>query len=190
MGPKNNNFSGHPPGTSAAADAQANTGSDGSAPHVQLDQWVHEYSGDLKRFLAKRRFIESDIKDVCQEVYLRLMRFERPEVIQNPRAYLFRIAANVAHDFRLRRPQWDPLETSKFEESSEPGPEQVADETRLMKIVASLPALPRAVIALKHQEGLSYTQISERLGVSPRRVKRAVALGYAQVRHALQEDVP
>ena len=88
--------------------------------------WAREYAADLHRFLSKRRFVESDIKDVCQEVYLRLLRFERTEVIQNPLAYLFRVAANVAHDFRLRQMQWTPLEAEQLEAPTpEPGPGQV-----------------------------------------------------------------
>src|ERR1700704_4924663 len=90
--------------------------------------WARDYAADLHRFLSKRRFIESDIKDVCQEVYLRLLRFERTEVIQNPMAYLFRVAANVAHDFRLRQLQWTPLESEQLEEpASDLGPEQLLD---------------------------------------------------------------
>src|SRR5271166_5364331 len=84
--------------------------------------WAREYAGDLHRFLSKRQFIESDIKDVCQEVYLRLLRFERTEVIQNPLAYLFRVAANVAHDFRLRQIQWTPLQAEQLERpATDPG---------------------------------------------------------------------
>jgi dipeptidyl-peptidase-4 len=85
-------------------------------------RWARDYAEDLRRFLAKRRIIESDIKDVCQEVYLRLLRFDRGEVIQNPQAYLYRVAANVAHDFRLRQPPWDPMEAEQLDQpTGEPG---------------------------------------------------------------------
>src|ERR1700726_3835444 len=111
--------------------------------------WAREYAADLHRFLTKRRVIESDIKDVCQEVYLRLLRFERMEVIQNPQAYLFRVAANVAHDFRLRQAQWTLTEPQLDEPTAEPGPEQLADieyrKQRISLMLANLPPIPRAV---------------------------------------------
>jgi RNA polymerase sigma factor (sigma-70 family) len=161
-------------------------------------QWVAAYADDLRRFLAKRRLIESDIKDVCQEVYLRLLRFNRGEVIHNPQAYLFRVAANVAHDFKLRRPQWASLESEPIEEAalgtdSSGDPESLADETSrsraLLRVMAELPPLPRAVIALQYHDGLSYEQIAERLGVSQRVVKRAVARAFALMREALIKEV-
>jgi RNA polymerase sigma-70 factor (ECF subfamily) len=152
--------------------------------------WARDYAADLHRFLSKRRFIESDIKDVCQEVYLRLLRFERTEVIQNPMAYLFRVAANVAHDFRLRQAQWIPLEPEQLEEAAtEPGPEQLLDTEHrnrlLAEMLAALPPLSRAALVLQANEGLTYEEIANRLGVSRRVVKRAVARGYALAREAL-----
>jgi RNA polymerase sigma-70 factor (ECF subfamily) len=159
----------------------------------RIGGWAREYAADLQRFLSKRRFIESDIKDVCQEVYLRLLRFERTEVIQNPMAYLFRVAANVAHDFRLRQAQWTPLEAAQLEEpTTQPGPEQVLDSEyrnrRLTEVLATLPTLSRAALVLQSQEELTYEEIAARLGVTRRVVKRAVARGYALAREALGQD--
>jgi RNA polymerase sigma factor (sigma-70 family) len=155
--------------------------------------WAREYAADLRRFLSKRRFIESDIKDVCQEVYLRLLRFERTEVIQNPKAYLFRVAANVAHDFRLRQAHWTPLDAEQMEEpATEPGPEQLLDaeyrSRRMAEMLATLPALSRAALVLQSQEELTYEEIAARLGVTRRVVKRAIARGYALAREALGQD--
>lgn len=155
--------------------------------------WAREYAADLHRFLSKRQFIESDIKDVCQEVYLRLLRFERTEVIQNPMAYLFRVAANVAHDFRLRQVQWTPLEAEQLEEPApDPGPEQLLDaeyrNRRLAEMLATLPPLSRAALVLHSQEELTYEEIAARLGVTRRVVKRAIARGYALARESLGQD--
>lgn len=170
----------------------------GAGPEPALDaglaQWAREYADDLRRFLAKRHLIESDIKDVCQEVYLRLLRFERSAVVQNPQAYLFRVAANVAHDFKLRRARWTSLEDEMIEElRGDSTPEQAAtaaDRSRhLMRVVTALPPLPRAALMLKYRDGLSYAQISDKLAVSHRAVKRAVARGLALMREALQKEI-
>ncbi|MBL8265654.1 RNA polymerase sigma factor [Steroidobacter sp.] len=162
------------------------------------EQWASVYANDLQRFLAKRRLVESDIKDVCQEVFLRLLRFNRGEVIHNPLAYLFRVAANVAHDFKLRRPQWTSLESETVEEAAlgtdaSDGPESLADATYrtrfLQRAMAELPPLPRAVLALQYHESLSYDEIAQRLGVSPRVVKRAMARAFTLMREALAKEV-
>ncbi len=158
----------------------------------RLARWVRDYAPDLHRFLAKRRLIESDIQDVCQEVYLRLLRFDRTEVAINPQAYLIRVAANVAHDFRLRRLHWVALDPELPEEASpDPGPERLAEmssrQGQLMTALASLPPLSRAVLALQSQEDLTYEQIAHRLGVTRRSVKRAVARGLELLRTQMRE---
>lgn len=159
-----------------------------------VDRWARDYAEDLRRFLLKRRVIESDIKDVCQEVYLRMLRFERAETLQNPLAYLFRVAANVAHDFRLRQARWaDASESAPEEQETAPSAEELVEaashKRALLRALAALPPLVRAVIALRYQESLTYDEIAERLGVSRRVVQRAVVRGYAQMREALQKDL-
>lgn len=154
--------------------------------------WVREHAADLQRFLAKRRIVESDIHDICQEVYLRLLRFERTEVIHNPQAYLFRVAANVAHDFNLRKRQWTPLEADQLDAladiaDSAPLADAEHRSRLLAAILAQLPPLPRAALALLAQEELTYEEIAARLGVSHRAVKRAVARGYALARESLAQ---
>src|SRR5262249_44259091 len=145
--------------------ARMTDGSPSASPSAPgLENWARAYADDLKRFLAKRRLVESDIKDVCQEVYLRLLRFQRAEIVQNPHAYLFRVAANVAHDFKLRRPQWASLDAQTVDEMDrEPAPEEIAESTYrarcLMRVMAELPPLPRAAVVLQFREGLSYAQI-------------------------------
>jgi len=46
----------------------------------------------LKRFLSR----EEDIEDVSQEAYLKAYNIEQKSDIDNPKAYLFRVAKNVA----------------------------------------------------------------------------------------------
>ncbi len=165
-------------------------------PHVasaNIAQWVHDYAQDLHRFLAKRRFIESDIKDICQEVYVRLLRFERSEVVKNPAAYLFRVAANVAHDYKLRQPNWFPLGTPELDKmpsdaSAEESAASADTHRTLFRALDRLPALPRAALALQAREDISLEEIAQRLGTSRRAVRKAITLGHQLMREALEKD--
>ncbi len=155
--------------------------------------WAQDYAEDLKRFLAKRRLIEADIKDVSQEVFLRLLRFERPAVVENPLAYILRVAANVSHDFRLRQARWEPLEAARpemleDERSVEQPTEDAFRARRVEDALARLPPVMRAVLALQSREDLTYAEIAVRLGITRRSVKRAIENGYAALRDSLARE--
>lgn len=161
---------------------------------AQVARWARDYALDMQRFLAKRRLIESDIKDVCQEVYLRLLRFDRVEAVKNPAAYLFRVAANVAHDFKLRKPEWAPLEAEDLNSlPSDVSTEDLADLTArqrtLFQAIDRLPPVPRAALALQTLEELSHEEIANRLGISRRAVRKAVTRGHELLRGMLTRDL-
>jgi DNA-directed RNA polymerase specialized sigma24 family protein len=65
-------------------------------PHSRLAEWFRELRVPLRRFIARRRgVVAADLDDVAQEVFLRLPRYDREELIADPRGYLFKVAANV-----------------------------------------------------------------------------------------------
>lgn len=53
---------------------------------------------ELLRFLARRTGDAERAADVAQEVWLRVAAADAGAAIDNPRAYLFRVAANLATD--------------------------------------------------------------------------------------------
>lgn len=57
----------------------------------------------LLRFFRGQVSQPSEAENLVQAVYLRVLKFERRESIRCPRAYLFRIAANIAREYWLKR---------------------------------------------------------------------------------------
>src|SRR5438552_11061185 len=68
-----------------------------------VEDLAHHYGVDLIRFIAKRVRTLADARDLAQEAYVRLLRMQRKDLIRHPRAYLYRIAANVLYEFELKR---------------------------------------------------------------------------------------
>ena len=72
------------------------------------------YGGQLRRFLSARLRNATDIPDLAQEIYLRLLRIKDHEAIRNPQAYLFTVAMHVLHQHALqhsaRAHPMDPLD--------------------------------------------------------------------------------
>ena len=61
-----------------------------------------EHNRTLINFLLARLKSEADAREVAQEAYVRLLQLDQPGSVSFLRAYLFRVAANLATD-RLRQ---------------------------------------------------------------------------------------
>src|SRR5687768_8854034 len=69
----------------------------------RLGDWFRQWRSPLRKFLlAKGAVRQADLDDVAQEVFLRLLRYERAELIEHPQAYLFKMASNVAAEWAIR----------------------------------------------------------------------------------------
>ena len=68
-----------------------------------VESLAAEYGRDLLRFIARRARSSADAGDIAQETYVRLLRFDRKDLIRDPRPYLYRIAANVLYEAELKR---------------------------------------------------------------------------------------
>src|SRR5215510_4207198 len=67
------------------------------------------YGSKLHSFLMKRMRSGSDVADVAQEVYLRLLRVNHPELIRHPAAYVYLLASQVASQFGIANTEWKKL---------------------------------------------------------------------------------
>jgi RNA polymerase sigma-19 factor, ECF subfamily len=152
---------------------------------------VHEqFRTELYRFLVRRLGAKQDANDLEQEVYLRLLRLEKSELVRQPLAYVYTIAAHVAHQFRMRAEQSPVTFDSEVLQQAAEHPEHVADDRladelnaqrTVESLLEKLPATHRAVLVLCKRDGLSYEEIAEKLGISEHTVKKYVYEAKARV---------
>lgn len=144
----------------------------------------------LVRFLVLRLQSVQEAREVAQEAYVRLLQLDKPALGNFMRAYLFRIASNIAVD-RLRRRQSESRLASRelFDELDyQQEPERrTAAQQELEVIHDCLEELPencRRAFLLHRLDGLSVADIAERLNVSGRMVRHHLqrALVYCQLR--------
>ena len=160
------------------------------SPGPDVARWYRQYHKRLLDYLRGNLRTESDAQDVSQEVFLRLLRVPDERVIEHPRAYLFRVAANVVSDWRAgqKTSQTLPLE----DPDALPAPDCTdADYDRrrrqeqIRQVVAALPLHQRSALLLSTQHGMNYRQIAATLDVSERMVKRYIVKAYARLRRDL-----
>jgi len=162
----------------------------GSGPS-KLSDWFRDWQLPLRRFLARRRSgCAADIDDIAQEVFLRLLRYERSELIDFPQAYLFKIAANVSADWAMRSSRRMPHHSEWLTElvdalSPEVQVEREALDEQLHAAIDALPARPREILRLHFGDGITHEEIARRLGVTRKIVKRDMARAYASLRISL-----
>jgi RNA polymerase sigma-70 factor (ECF subfamily) len=144
-----------------------------------------------------RRFVRepSDARDLAQEVYLRILRVRDAEKIQNPEGYLFKVAANLMKEQRALHRRHG-LEVDATDEDIQLYLSEVSaidseiDHAQRVKrlgvVVKQLPDKGQAAIMLRYRDGLSHKEISERIGVSPRMVKKYLARGIAHCRTRME----
>lgn len=143
--------------------------------------------GGLRRHLRRYCARVEDIDDVLQETFLRGFAADLRSEIQQPKAYLYQIARNIALD-RLRRNAVAPMES--LEDLG--GSSIILDDKQVLaddwldgrqklslfaKAVAQLPAQCRKAFMMRHAEGLPYKQIATRMNISVSAVEKHVTLG-------------
>src|SRR5262249_48819704 len=114
-----------------------------------------------------------------------LRTYERGSSVQEPRAFLFAIAHNLARDHRRHERVAGLAHASESvdpqREASSLSPEDllIDDEaSRLLReAVNQLPPQCHVALTLKVFHGQTYKEIAERLGLSPRTVEKHVAIG-------------
>lgn len=140
------------------------------------------YRLGLHRYLLRRLRDSESARDLSQEVYLRLLRFTEQDLVQQPEAYLYRVAYNVLCDFKLREGQNRvEFDSEAFERHAMSLPDESASqeeeceresrEAQLERVLAELPPMQRAVFLMQKRQGLSYQQTAKTLGLSVKTVK-------------------
>jgi RNA polymerase sigma-70 factor (ECF subfamily) len=168
--------------------------SDRDSKH-RIAYWFSQWRGPLRKFLVGRSAVPaSDLDDVAQEVFLRLMRYGRTELIEHPQAYLYKMATNVAAEWAIRVRYARPHESKwlvglTVEDTLEDGIGHTELQDELERALLSLQPRQREVLKLQFFESLSRTQIAERLGTSERTVKRILTKSYERLRQQLDEEL-
>jgi RNA polymerase sigma-70 factor (ECF subfamily) len=144
------------------------------SPPDPLEALYDEHAPALFRFLVRLTGDEVAVKDILQEIFIRLAR--EPELLRGvraPRSYLFRMAHRLAIDHARREETQARYAQRAHEEGAhahEAIPADFDGAWRRDKLGGALAALPpeqRAVVALKVWEGLTFAEIGEALEISP-----------------------
>jgi RNA polymerase sigma factor (sigma-70 family) len=162
---------------------------------AKLVEWFQKWRKPIRSWLRNRASVPpGDIDDLAQEVFLRLLRYSHDVLVDNPQGYLFRIAANVANEWRersrIKKPH-DPTWLDEIVMDEEYQPEKLLEREQLNETVeeAFFRLKPRQQLVLReHTSGLTYGQIAEKHGLTYRIVLRELTRAYSTLRMELPHE--
>jgi RNA polymerase sigma-70 factor, ECF subfamily len=159
---------------------------------IELERLYDDHAAALFAFLLNLTRDEPDTHDLLQEVFVKLAR--QPGLlkrVQDPRAFLIRLAHNAAIDLIRRRSARDKrhLElrsesTSVFAEAGES--DEATFRAALDQALSELPPDQRAVVHLKLWEGMTFERIAAVLEIPPNTAASRYRYGLDKLRGRLR----
>jgi RNA polymerase sigma-70 factor (ECF subfamily) len=150
------------------------------------------HGAEIYRYLRRLAVDAGEAGDLHQETFLRAFRaYGRLRAGANVRAWLYRIAANVAvdaHRRRLRRPDGSeagtaPARAGDPEASVRAGELRAAVRSALLRLSPS----QRTAVCARVLDGIEYPAVAELLGCSQTTARQHVSQGLRRLRTALKD---
>lgn len=138
------------------------------------------YGKEIYSYL--RRLIGDDetAKDLLQETFLRVIKISLEE--KTAKSYLYKIAYNLAMDYFRKKDYFVDMD---LYERIEENPEKILENQEIWKI---LNPMERSVLILYYQQGYSYKEISEKLGIPLNTVKSHAFRGKKRIYNYIKGD--
>ena len=167
-------------------------------PHTaEHAQWfadeVQPHGSSLQAYLRGTFPNVRDPEDVVQESFLRLWKIRTGQPIRSAKAFLFKVARNIALDL-VRRARISPI-TAVPDLAALPVLEETADVTKaacareeialLAEALESLPPRCREIILLRKFQNLPQKEVAARLGLSELTVQEQVYRGVRRLEKIL-----
>jgi RNA polymerase sigma factor (sigma-70 family) len=162
-----------------------------------LDFLFHLHGKELLAF-AQQRSGNEVAEDLVQEAYARLLQHPDPASITNPRAYLYKVIANLGinlakHDGVRARHDNDEKVDLETLASPLPGLETVIDNKlhleMFLSVLEELPEPCQYAFILNKLDGLSYTEVAKSLGISTKTAQRYILKAWQHCLNRLGKDI-
>ena len=157
---------------------------------LSLAQVYDEHAQALFAFVLNLTRDETDTRDVLQEIFLKLAR--QPSLldkVHSPRAFLLRMAHNLAVDQIRRRTtrqaNYDRLAAEPVE-LFEASPDDQTFRDQLAAALTELPPDQRAVVHLKLWEEMTFEEIAATLDIPPNTAASRYRYGIDKLRDRLR----
>jgi RNA polymerase sigma-70 factor (ECF subfamily) len=153
----------------------------GGEPTAAFEAFFREHERAVYALLWRLTGDPQAARDLTQETFLRAWRhFERVRGYEQPRAWLLRVATNLARSAHRHEPA-TTLSTNALSEAETPArsdpTQRLAERDLVQRTLLALPPNQRAALTLREVYGFTCEEIGEALGISRDAVKMALFRG-------------
>jgi len=184
---------GSAPEKSQAPQAPDNAPPTGPAEPAEFEAFFRAHERTVFACLWRLTGDTQSAHDLTQETFLRAWRhFERVRGYEQPRAWLLRVATNLALSAR-RRDRSPTLSSDALSDAATPAhsdpTQHIAERDQVERALLELPPNQRAALTLREVYGFSCAEIGAALGISRDAVKMALYRGREGFRrHYLSQE--
>ncbi len=151
----------------------------------------NSYYASVKNHLLLKYGVGEDADDILQDAFQKLLDMDDIEIIENPKAYLFKAASNLALNRIRRQGYQDDYIASLDQGTVQHCPQRqflASDDLgRVYKVLANLSDKDRKTFLLNRIHGMSYRQISEELHVTLSTVEKRMMKVLSLLRNSIDE---
>jgi RNA polymerase sigma-70 factor (ECF subfamily) len=154
-----------------------------------FDSLFERHGRELYAYLWRLLYVRQDAEDCLQETFLRAYRaFERTKPGWNYRAWLYKIATNVARTY-MKRERTEKIELDELEDDLSTNPlETISHDEQVRAVLSAMRSLSfrqRTAIMMRKYNDLDYGMIGEVLGCTPETARAHVYQGLKRLRDRL-----
>lgn len=159
-----------------------------------FEELFESFAPRIKAYMIRQGADATTAEELAQETLLTVWRKAGlySDTKGSATTWIFTIARNLRIDRLRREVPWQALPEGRDEE---PSGDQLPDEAvsekerrqRVQEVVATLPEDQQEVIVLSYIEGLSHSEIAERLNLPLGTVKSRMRLAYGKIREAVED---
>jgi RNA polymerase sigma-70 factor (ECF subfamily) len=150
----------------------------------------------LRQFLMRFFVRRQDIEDAVQETFLRIYESAQKQEIRSPRAFIFKVAENLALSEITRKSSQlmdyvgDMEELGVLEDRQSMIKDLIVQEklSFISKAIDSLPPQCRRVVVMRKVFGFSHKEIAARLHISNKTVENHLTRGLQRCQEVLSSD--
>jgi RNA polymerase sigma-70 factor (ECF subfamily) len=162
--------------------------------NAKYERLLLEHNDALINYVYSWVRSRADATDIVQEAYVRFFRLGDPTTISHLRAFLFKIAKNIATDFLRKRIVREAFadEESLRSSNESPSPEQIwlakEELTALQRAIETLPPRTKMALMLVREDGISYEELGQRLGIKTHSARRLIERAMEYLLEAVSEE--